>query len=82
MSVSIDTASGFVPGRAKTLLEIEHIDIQYFDVFPDGKRFIVIGPKRATATRGAMITPGALHRIFPATTPELRVVVNWFEELR
>jgi serine/threonine-protein kinase len=82
MSVSIDTTSGFVPGRAKTLLEIQHIDIQSFGVFPDGKRFIVVGPKRAKASRGAMITPGALHRIFPTTTPELRVVVNWFEELR
>ncbi|MCK5620493.1 MAG: PD40 domain-containing protein, partial [Candidatus Krumholzibacteria bacterium] len=82
MSVSIDTESGFVPGRAEILLEIEHTAVQYFDVFPDGKRFIVIGPKRATDIRWAIITPGALHRIFPTMTPELRVVVNWFSELR
>jgi hypothetical protein len=37
MSVSIDTESGFVPGRAEILLEIEHVDVKYFDVFPDGK---------------------------------------------
>ncbi|MCK5406688.1 MAG: PD40 domain-containing protein, partial [Candidatus Krumholzibacteria bacterium] len=82
MSVSIDTESGFIPGRAEILLEIEHTAVQYFDVFPDGKRFIVIGPKRATDIRWAIITPGALHRIFPTTTPELRVVVNWLSELR
>jgi serine/threonine-protein kinase len=82
MSVSIDTESKFVPGRAEILLKIEHLDVQYFDVFPDGKRFIVIGPKRVTGRRGATITPGALHRLFPATTPEIRVVVNWFEEFR
>jgi serine/threonine-protein kinase len=82
LSVSIETEPEFVPGRARTLLKIEHIDVQYFDVFPDGKRFIVMGPSRDVKTSRPVISPGALHRIYPSHTPELRVVVNWFEELK
>jgi serine/threonine-protein kinase len=81
MSVSIEADPSFAPGRAKSLLKIEHADVQYFDVYPDGKRFIVMGPNRDIDGSGPVITPGALHRIFPTITPELRVVVNWFEDL-
>jgi len=47
-----------------------------YDVHPDGKHFVII----RNAQQGATTTGGAAAAAAPA--PEVRVVLNWFEELK
>jgi hypothetical protein len=42
-----------------------------YDVLPDGKRFVVLRNAQPNTASGA-----------PPTQPEIRVVLNWFEELK
>ena len=43
-----------------------------YEVFPDGKHFAII---RNVSTQGPATTPVAMP-------PQIKVVVNWFEELK
>jgi hypothetical protein len=46
--------------------------IRKYDITPDGKQFVMLYPPQATASA----TPSA-----PAEPNEIRIVLNWFEEL-
>ena len=68
MAVTLSaTTAGLDPGRPSELFELRYsADAPSYDVAPDGERFIMIRP-----TEDSGIT----------TPPEMRVVLNWFEEL-
>jgi len=82
MAVSITAEPEFNPGRATMLLEIEHTAIKDFDVFPDGKKFLVTGHARNAGDHPEIAIGGEVIAFRASTKPELRVVVNWFEELK
>jgi len=84
MAVDIETGSGFKPSKARELLEVAVADVQDFDVFPDGERFILIGRRMTQVQDQApivRIAGGGYRRIFPSMQPHLHVVTNWFSEL-
>jgi len=67
MAVSMTTEPEFAPGRERELPQTEFSFLLSWDIAPDGKRFVVVG--RAAGE-------------IEASVPEIRVVVDWFEELR
>jgi serine/threonine-protein kinase len=83
MVVQIELDPEFKPSRAKPLVRIDIADVNDFDVFPDGKRFVVIGRSVAGGENRAPIhrTGGVESKIFPAMSPNLHVVTRWFSEL-
>ena len=83
MVVQIELDPEFKPSKARPLVPIDIDDVNDFDVFPDGKRFVVIGRSVAGGKNRAPIlrTHGGQSRIFPAISPNLRVVTHWFSEL-
>jgi Tol biopolymer transport system component len=69
MVVSLDTSAGLKAGLPRMLFEGYNTTIggTYYDVSPDGQRFVMVqGSQRA-----GMVRPS-----------ELRLVQNWFEELK
>jgi serine/threonine-protein kinase len=70
MAVSIDTESGFSAGSPRMLFEGSYLpttaSFSYYDVSPDGERFLMLKPVETEAT-----APAQIH-----------VVLNWFEELK
>jgi Tol biopolymer transport system component len=82
MVVPIESQPTFVPARARVLIETEISDIQSYDVFPDGQRFLVIGRRTDSENRPDIVSPGAprLRRVYPRAQ-DIQVVVNWFSEL-
>jgi hypothetical protein len=64
MAVDVETGAAFRAGTPTVLFERESA---FYDVAPDGRRFLML--KAAPATQSG--TPSELH-----------VVVNWFEDLR
>ena len=84
MSVEIETAPRLRPSRARELLEIGIADVQDFDVFPSGERFLLIG-RHVTRVGGqspALRPAGGNRRIFPSMQPDLHVITHWFGELQ
>jgi serine/threonine-protein kinase len=83
MSVSIAYEPEFTPARATPLMDIGHVALKDFDVFPDGKKFLLTGRPRGAGESQAVAVGGGSFVAFRAMTkPEIRVVVNWFEEFR
>jgi hypothetical protein len=72
--VNVQTQPTFTFGKAVTLpkaptMDRINVDVRDYDVMPDG-RFISSGPARDEGLSGS------------AVTPQIRVVLNWFEELK
>jgi serine/threonine-protein kinase len=70
MAVNIDTESGFSAGSPRTLFEGSYLpttaSFSYYDISPDGERFLMLKPVETEAT-----APTQIH-----------VVLNWHEELK
>ncbi|MCZ6767394.1 MAG: protein kinase [bacterium] len=83
MVVQIELDPEFKPSKARLLTRIGFADVHDFDVFPDGKRFVVIGRSVVSGRDRPTIlrTAGGQTRIFPAMSPNLHVVTHWFSEL-
>ncbi len=83
MVVQIELGPEFKPSRARPLARIDIADVNDFDVLPDGKRFVVIGRSVASGEDRVPVlrTAGGQGRIFPAMSPNLHVVTQWFSEL-
>jgi serine/threonine-protein kinase len=72
----------FAPGRATSLIEdVPIADVQFYDIFPDGERFLVVGRAGGAQDRSPIVTQSGHRRVFPAADPDLHVVTNWFAEL-
>ena len=80
MEVPVNTEREFSPSRSRVLMDVELSDVQSYDVFPDGERFLVIARAPHEDDRKPIILPGGHRRTYPALTPDLQVVVNWFRE--
>ena len=81
MEVSVQLEPEFTPARARQVLEAS-IEVHDYDVYPGGDRFVVLGRSSTRERAAASIArPGAQGRMFTAQSPDLRVVLNWFEEL-
>jgi serine/threonine-protein kinase len=72
MMVPVTTEPSFAPGKEQELPQPQFSYLGGWDIAPDGERFVVVGRLDAAGRSGG----GA-----QAQVPELRVVVNWFEEL-
>jgi len=82
MSVAVSLEDGFTPSRAREVLEAP-IQVHDYDVYPGGERFVILGRSAAGERGGSFIARhGAMGRLFPAQSPDLHVVLNWFEELK
>jgi len=82
MTVTVTYEPDFTPSRARKLLEAS-VEVHDFDVFPGGEKYVIIGRRPAHEGRSASISRGRAHaRLFPARAPDIRVVLNWFEELK
>ena len=70
MAVDIETESGFSAGNRRMLFEGGYLpttaSFPYYDVSPDGERFLMLKPVESQAS-----APTQIH-----------VVLNWFEELK
>jgi serine/threonine-protein kinase len=84
MHVALQLEPEFRPAKASQLLDVPASDIVSLDVFPDGERFVLIARRDAMRKRRIPVvrSEGGQIRMFPARSPDLRVVVNWFDELR
>jgi serine/threonine-protein kinase len=70
MSVDVRTESGFTFANPTRLFEgVSVAPGGAYDAMPDGQRFVVL------------VRPGDANQE-PAANPEIRVTLNWFEELR
>jgi eukaryotic-like serine/threonine-protein kinase len=71
MSVDITTRPSFSAGKPKTLFQGPYlptaITFPYYDVSPDGQRFLMIKPDEQTSS---------------SAPTQIVVVQNWFEELK
>jgi len=69
MAVDIDTKSGFLPGRPRMLFAGPYLptaaSFPYYDVSPDGERFLMLKPVESQAS----------------APTQINIVLNWFEEL-
>ena len=77
MAVSVTTETDFAPGKERELLLPEFSNLLSWDIAPDGKRFVLVG---RVARELKPATPSVAGEA--AAVPEIRVVVDWFEELR
>jgi serine/threonine-protein kinase len=67
MAVDVQLAPTFRPGRAEVLFEKNYLS--YYDVAPDGKRFLMV--------KSAPVTSST-----PSQPDQLNIVVHWVEELK
>ena len=70
MAVDVDTKSGFSAGKPRMLFEGPYLptsgSLPYYDVSPDGQRFLMLKPVESQAS----------------APTQINVVLNWFEELK
>jgi Tol biopolymer transport system component len=70
MAVEINTTSGFEPGKPRMLFDGPYLptsgSFPWYDVSPDGQRFLMLKPVESGAT----------------APTQINVVLNWFEELK
>ncbi len=71
MTVPVVTEPDFAPGKEQELLQPQFSYLGGWDIAPDGERFVVVGRLEPSGRPAS----GA-----QAQVPELRVVVEWFEE--
>ena len=78
MSVDVETDPVFKPGHPKILFRGNYLSDPltvggpaYWDIHPDGKRFLMIKP--AVSTGAALAATGS---------QKINIVLNWFEELK
>jgi serine/threonine-protein kinase len=83
MAVSVDTdGSGFSPGEERALPQPAFSALLSWDLSPDGERFVVVGRLATVVTAdGTTVTNASPNRV-EVRVPEIRVVTDWFEELR
>jgi Tol biopolymer transport system component len=83
MEVPLRLEPEFRPGRARELFELKLNNVSTFDIFPDGKRFVLVGKSAANGTFRVPIirSEGAQNRVYPAIDSNIHVVLNWSEEL-
>ena len=82
MAVSVTTEPDFAPGKERELLQPEFSDLLNWDIAPDGKRFVVVGRVPMELMPGTPSLAASRIDRGVAHVPEIRVVVDWFEELR
>jgi serine/threonine-protein kinase len=74
-SVSIQTQSGFAFGNPVPLPVKGFVQLvagpRHFDITPDGKQFVMVFPPGQAVTSAE-----------PRQSPQIEVVINWFEELK
>jgi serine/threonine-protein kinase len=81
MVVPIVLEPEFQPSKARQVLETA-VEILDYDIFPGGDRFVVLGRSSTRDKTAPSIAAGrAQGRLFPAQSPDLHVVLNWFGEL-
>ena len=72
MEVPIDTKNGFNKGTPRELFRGSYVrdfgEATSWDIYPDGKRFLMIKQPEAAASEEA--------------PRKIRIVANWFEELK
>ena len=78
VSVSVETETTFKSGKPKALSEGEYcfwsvgsILLPMWDIHPEGKRFFMMKPTKASDNAPESVTPRKIN-----------IVVNWFEELK
>ena len=83
MVVPVETESTFEPGNPKILFEGQYGDLEFqgypftfWDIHPNGKKFLMMKPPAATTAESIEEEGAAIPR------PKIIVVVNWFEELK
>jgi hypothetical protein len=84
MAVKIETEPAFQHGNPEVLFRgkyflsnsIRTITGTPWDIHPNGKKFLMIKPPAAPATETTTQKPA------PAPQTKIRIVVNWFEELK
>jgi hypothetical protein len=79
MMVPVNLEPRFQPARTREVLETI-VDVNDYQIFPDGERFIVVG-RTTTDQQASVSATRALGRVFSAQSPDLHVVLNWFNEL-
>jgi len=67
MAVPVTTEPDFVPGKERELPQPDFSFLLNWDIAPDGKRFVVVGHETTKSK---------------ANVEEIRVVTDWFEEIR
>ncbi len=76
MTVGVETDPTFKPGNPKILFKGKYLfssnGYVFWDISPDGKRFLLLKPSASAGTAPAE----AGHR------PKINIVLNWFEELK
>jgi len=82
MAARVTTQPSFVPTKERVLIETEFMDLLNWDVAPDGERFVVVGRTESQIKDTHVSYTGATRYIAAAGIPELRVVTNWFEDIR
>ncbi len=81
MTVPVDLDPEFRPSRSQKVLEVD-IEVHDYDVFPGAASFVVLGRSSTSGSAALSITRGVAEgRLFPAQSPDLRVVLNWFEDV-
>jgi serine/threonine-protein kinase len=83
MQVSVNADGGeFSPGQERALPQPEFSALVDWDISPDGEGFVVVGRLATMVTAdNATVTNASPNRV-EARVPEIRVVTDWFEELR
>jgi hypothetical protein len=75
MAVDVETEPAFKPGKPETLFRGAYYDPHtgstFWDISPDGKRFLMIKPPASTGAASAAASPRKIN-----------IVVNWTEELK
>jgi serine/threonine protein kinase len=71
MAVQYETEPAFKPGKTTVLFRRPEyaLDLNYWDISPDGKRFLLMKEFESTASAAA-------------SPRKINIVVNWFEELK
>jgi serine/threonine-protein kinase len=83
MAVSVDThGGGLSPGKERALPQPEFSALLDWDISPDGERFVVVGRLATLVTADDTTVTNASPNRVEVRVPEIRVVTDWFEELR
>jgi len=82
MTVPVITEPDFTPGKEREIPQPQFTYLGGWDIAPDGERFVVVGRVEPTSTVGRVEPTGRPRGGAQAQVPELRVVVDWLEELR
>ena len=83
MTASIAVDDGIIPGRPERLIETRFTEVLTYDIAPDGERFIVAGRVEEPGAEEVAFSTAGWRRNRPARgVSEIRVIVDWFDEIR